>query len=217
LIDIPDSMTFHFQEPGQLSIAGGDVAITERMLMAGFRFPFTGIARKLLVQLGVAPSQIKPNGWRYMFASFILWRIKLQKRMSVAEFLTIYRAGFRRDGTVEFTVRKKPSFIHLTWRYSNNKEWKEQIFRVSGQWERVGSSMSSDQRVPREWARMRVGAVEAPELIDEQVDNVDAMLAFVKATPTEEASVVLDFDHLVTNEICEIFLVTTSLFPIFLS
>jgi len=137
--------------------------------------------------------------------------------MSVAEFLTIYRAGFRRDGTVEFTVRKKPSFIHLAWRYSNNKEWKEQIFRVSGQWERVGSSMSSDQRVPREWARMRVGAVEAPELIDEQVDNVDAMLAFVKATPTEEASVVLDFDHLVTNEICEIFLVTTSLFPIFLS
>jgi hypothetical protein len=27
--NIPDSVTFHFQEPGQLSIAGGDVAITE--------------------------------------------------------------------------------------------------------------------------------------------------------------------------------------------
>jgi hypothetical protein len=120
--------------------------------------------------------------------------------MSVAEFLTIYRAGFRRDGTVEFTVRKKPSFIHLAWRYSNNKEWKEQIFRVSGQWERVESSTSSDQKVPRDWARMRVGAVEAPELTDEQVDNVDAMLAFAKATPAEEASVVLDFNHLVTNE-----------------
>jgi hypothetical protein len=153
--NIPDSVTFHFQEPSQLSIAGGDVAITERMLMAGFQFLVTGIARELLVQLGVAPSQIKPNGWRYLFASFILWRIKLQKRMSVAEFLTIYRAGFRRDGTVEFTVRKKPSFIHLAWRYSNNREWKEQIFRVSGQWERAESSTYPDQRVPREWARMK--------------------------------------------------------------
>jgi hypothetical protein len=198
--DILDSVTLHFQEPGQLSIIGGDVAITERMLMAGFRFPFAGIARELLVQLGVDPSQIKPNGWRYLFASFVLWRIKLQKRMFVAEFLTVYRAGFRRDGTVEFTVRKKPSFIHLAWRYSNNKEWKEQIFRVSGQWETVESSTSQDRRVPREWARMRVGAAEAPELTNEQADNVDAMLAFAKATSAKEAPVVLDFDHLVTNE-----------------
>jgi hypothetical protein len=197
--DIPDSVTLHFQEPGQLSITGGDVAITERMLMAGFRFPFAGIARELLVQLRVAPSQIKPNGWRYLFASFVLWRIKLQKRMFVAEFLTVYRAGFRRDGTVEFTVRKKPSFIHLAWRYSNNKEWKEQIFRVSGQWETVESSTSQDRRVPREW-RMRVGAAEAPELTNEQADNVYAMLAFAKATSVEEAPMVLDFDHLVTNE-----------------
>jgi hypothetical protein len=70
--NIPDSVTLHFQELGQLFIAGGDVTITERMLMAGFRFPFTGIARELLVQLGVAPSQVKPNGWRYLFASFVL-------------------------------------------------------------------------------------------------------------------------------------------------
>jgi hypothetical protein len=47
---------------------------------------------------------------------------------------------------------------------------------------------------------MRVGAAEAPELSDEQADNVDAMLAFAKATPAEEAPVLLDFDHLVTNE-----------------
>lgn len=71
------------------------MTITERMLMAIFRFPFTGIARELLVQLGVAHSQVKPNGWRYLFASFVLWSTKLQKRMSVAEFLTIYRAGFQ--------------------------------------------------------------------------------------------------------------------------
>jgi hypothetical protein len=84
------SVTLHFQEPGQLFIAGGDVTITKRMLMVEFWFPFSGIAEELLVQLGMAPCQVKPNGWRYMFASFILWRIKLQKRMSIAEFLTIY-------------------------------------------------------------------------------------------------------------------------------
>ncbi len=34
--DIPDSVTLHSQFLGQLSITGGNVAITERMLMAGF-------------------------------------------------------------------------------------------------------------------------------------------------------------------------------------
>jgi hypothetical protein len=47
---------------------------------------------------------------------------------------------------------------------------------------------------------MRVGAAEAPELTNQQAGNVDAMLAFAKATPAEKASVVLDFNHLVTNE-----------------
>lgn len=70
--NIPASVRLHFQEPGELSIVGGDVAITKRILMAGFRFPFPAIARELVVRLGVAPSQIKPNGWRYLFASFII-------------------------------------------------------------------------------------------------------------------------------------------------
>jgi hypothetical protein len=70
--NIQSSVILHFQQPKQLSIAGGDVTITERMLMAGFRFPFPEIARELLVRLGVAPSQIKLNGWRYLFASFVL-------------------------------------------------------------------------------------------------------------------------------------------------
>lgn len=166
--------------------------------MAGFRFPFPSIVRELMVQLGVAPSQIKPNGWRYLFASFIIWRIQLQKRMSVAEFFTIYRAGFQRDGTVEFTVCKKLAFIHLACQYSNNKEWKEQVFRVSGQWERVESSLFLDhQRVLREWTRIRPKVAEAPKLTDEETDNVDTMITFSKAESNEDK---LDFDYLVTNE-----------------
>jgi hypothetical protein len=87
--------------------------------------------------------------------------------MIIDEFLTIYLACFRRDGTVEFTFRKKPFIIHLAWRYSNNKEWKQQTFRVSGQWEKAEQLLSPEyQRVPRDWARIRVGASEAPELND---------------------------------------------------
>jgi hypothetical protein len=71
--------------------------------------------------------------------------------MSIAEFLTVYRVSLKRDGIVEFIVQKKPAFIQLVGTYSNNKEWKQQVFRVSGQWERAESSFFlEDQRVPWE-------------------------------------------------------------------
>jgi hypothetical protein len=73
--NILDLVRLHFQGPRELSNAGDYVAITEKMLMVGFRFPFPSIALELMVRLGVAPSQIKLNGWRYLFASFIIWRI----------------------------------------------------------------------------------------------------------------------------------------------
>jgi hypothetical protein len=41
--------------------------------------------------------------------------------MSIAEFLTIYQHFPKRDGTVEFTVHKKPYFIFLAGNYLNNK------------------------------------------------------------------------------------------------
>jgi hypothetical protein len=59
--------------------------------MAGLRLPFPDIARELLLYLRVAPSQIFPNSWRYLFASFILWRTVLGTRMSVPQFLNVYR------------------------------------------------------------------------------------------------------------------------------
>jgi hypothetical protein len=33
--------------------------------------------------LMVAPSQIMPNAWRYLFASYILWRLVLKKEMKI--------------------------------------------------------------------------------------------------------------------------------------
>jgi hypothetical protein len=44
------------------------------MFMVGPRLPFPGFSRELPLFLGVAPSQIIPSGWRYLFASYILWK-----------------------------------------------------------------------------------------------------------------------------------------------
>jgi hypothetical protein len=81
--DIGNSVPLHFQSSSTLSITGGDIALFERMFMAGLRLPFPDIARELLLYLGVAPSQIFPNSWRYLFASFILWKTVIGTRMSV--------------------------------------------------------------------------------------------------------------------------------------
>jgi len=72
--DIRPSVNLFFQESGSLGIASGEVTLTERMFMAGMRLPFLNIVREVCTFLGVAPSQIASNGWRYVIASSILWR-----------------------------------------------------------------------------------------------------------------------------------------------
>jgi hypothetical protein len=133
--DIGPSVNVFFQEPGSLGIAGGEVTLTERMLMAGIRLPFPRIVREVCAFLGVAPGQIAPNGWRYVVASSILWRQVLGTEMDAAQFFSIYRPSTK-DGAVELRVRQDPIFIYLDQRkYGNNKGWRQQFFQVSGEWE----------------------------------------------------------------------------------
>jgi hypothetical protein len=110
--DIGPSVSVYFQEPGSLGIAGGEVTLIERMLMAGVRLPFPKIVREVCAFLGVAPSQIAPNGWRYVVASSILWRQVLETEMDAAQFFSIYRASTK-DRAVELRVRQDPIFIYL--------------------------------------------------------------------------------------------------------
>jgi hypothetical protein len=88
--DILPPVLLHFQNPVTLEIQRGDIVIYERMLLAGLQFPFSDIARELVLYLGVSPSQIAPNAWRYLFASFILWRTVLEAWMTIPEFFNIY-------------------------------------------------------------------------------------------------------------------------------
>jgi hypothetical protein len=102
--DIPPSVLLHFQNPVTLEIRGGDIVIHERMLLARLRFLFPEIAQELVLYLGVSSSLITPNAWRYLLASFILWRTVLEARMTIPEFFNMYRVNYKREGVVEFTV-----------------------------------------------------------------------------------------------------------------
>jgi hypothetical protein len=173
------------------------------MFMAGLKLPFPEIVRELLLYLGVAPSQIVPNGWRYFFASFLLWKRVLGTPMRIEQFFNIYRPIESQDGCVEFQVRQSPLFIHLNQnKYSNNRFWKQEIFRVSGEWECPHNVvLSEDQRVPREWRPLEDDLKIHPDLSATQKDEIAKMIAY-SADPAnwvDEKSAGIDFDELVTD------------------
>jgi hypothetical protein len=78
-----------YQNPETQAFDSGDITLFERMFMAGLRLPFPEIARDFVLFLMVTPSQIMPNAWRYLFASYILWRLVLKKEMKILQFFNI--------------------------------------------------------------------------------------------------------------------------------
>jgi hypothetical protein len=88
--DILPSVQLSFQNPETKSIDGGDITLFQRMFMAGLRLPFPEIAWDFVLFLMVAPSQIIPDAWRYLFASYILWKTVLRSEMSIGKFFNIY-------------------------------------------------------------------------------------------------------------------------------
>jgi hypothetical protein len=117
------------------------------MLLAGVWLPFLDITRELVLFLGVFPSQIAPNAWRYLFVSFIMWRTVLEARMTIPEFFNVYRITYKKEGVVEFTIRNNLIFIYLSQNYSKNQGWRSEFFRVSGDWESV-VPLPDNQRMP---------------------------------------------------------------------
>jgi hypothetical protein len=194
--DIPPTVLLHFQNPVTREIRGGDLVFYEKMLLARLRFPLPDIARELVLFLGVSPSQLTPNAWRYLLASFILWLTVLGARMTIPEFFNIYRAAYKREGVVEFTVRNNPIFIYLSQSYSNNRGWRSDFFRVSGDWESV-APLSSDQRISRVWSPIQVDLREAPALNATGKRRVATMLLFSQ-TPGNDTKI--DYDNIVTDE-----------------
>jgi hypothetical protein len=193
--DINPSVNLFFLEPGSLGIAGGEVTLTEQILMAGVRLPFPKIVQEVCAFLGVAPSQIAPNGWRNVIASSILWRQVLGTDMDAAQFFSIYRPSTK-EWVVELLVRQDPMFIYLDQRkYENNKGWRQQIFRVSGEWEcPLQTVLPNTQRVPREWRPLVDDLQILPKLSVTKIKEVNEMLSF--SAKSVQASI--NFENLVS-------------------
>jgi hypothetical protein len=163
--DIPPTVRMFYQTPGARLINGGDITLFERMFLAGLRLPYPEIARDFVLFLMVAPSQIMPNAWRYMFASYILWRLVLKKEMKILQFLNIYRPRQTSEGMIELCVRHPPTFIKLKSGLTNNKFWEQQFFRVSGDWKcPEGTLLPENRRMSRTWKLLRPDRSEPPHL-----------------------------------------------------
>jgi hypothetical protein len=195
--DIGNSVRLHFQSLSALSITGGDISLFERMFMAGLRLPFPDIAWELLLYLKVAPSQIFPNSWRYLFASFILWRTVIGTRMLVPQFMNVYRPAMDSEGVVKLWTRQGPSFIFLKPIYSKNKDWEKQVFLVSGEWEWPKSmKLAESQRISHEWRALDGNLMNPPEISDAEQEEVTRMIDFCNSHHKVEN----DFNTIVTDK-----------------
>jgi hypothetical protein len=200
--DIPSSIQLSFQNPETRSIDGSDITLFQRMFMAGLRLPFSEIERDFILFLMVASSQVIPNAWRYLFASYILWKTVLRSEMSIRQFFNIYRPRQNSDGTVELTVRHPSIFIWLKNEYSNNKFWEQQVFRVSGNWDCSGSTvLPEDRRMPWDWRILRNRQLEIPALSDADRDEVDQITAWSAKWSKIKKFDDIDFDKLVTDTV----------------
>jgi hypothetical protein len=199
--EISPTVKLFYQAPGTRVIDGGDVTLYERMFLAGLRLPFPEIARDFVLFLMVAPSQIMPNAWRYLFASYILWRLVLKKEMKIQQFFNIYRPRQTSEGMVELCVRHPPVFIKLKSGLTNNKFWEMQFFRVSGEWEcPVGTLLPEDRRMPRTWQLLHPDRSDPPSLSVPDLADVKEISGWSAARVKAEKFEEVNFDSLVTEE-----------------
>jgi len=128
-------------------------------------------------------------------ASSILWRQVLGIEMDAAQFFSIYRPSTK-DGAVELRVRQDPMFIYLDQRkYVNNKGWRQQFFRVSGEWDCPSHfTLPDSQRVPREWRPLVDDLRILPTLSVSKVKEVNEMLSF----SARAVQAPIDFENLVS-------------------
>jgi hypothetical protein len=155
---IPASVFIRFPEPGEGCVINEktrEVCLYEHFLRVGFRFPLPSIVRRLLCYFSISPAQIKPNGWRNLLGCCVLWPYVFGDgvALSIAEFLNIYQPV--RYGNWMWTFQSRDNkIIHLSSTYSNNKNWENRLFMVSGGWDTVsegGEGPASHSSIPCAW------------------------------------------------------------------
>jgi hypothetical protein len=205
--DIPLTVRMFYQNPETRALNGGDVTLFERMFMAGLRLPFLEIARDFVLFLMVTPSQILLNTWRYLFASYILWRLVLEKEMKILQFFNIYRPRQTVEGMIKLAVWHPAIFIKLKSELTNNKFWEQQFFWVSGEWEcPEGTVLPENRRMPRTWRLLWPDRYEPPSINITDQEDVKRMCDWTEERVKAKKFEKIDFNTLVTDKTMRWFL-----------
>jgi hypothetical protein len=115
--------------------------------------PFLPMVQELLNYLDLAPHQLAPNAWRYLYGCMVLWPLALGKKrqLTIREFLNLHRVHMNPGGSRVYNIQtRRGKLITLETKYSSNRGWKNKYFFASGQWEFAPMEQSTKIRVPWE-------------------------------------------------------------------
>lgn len=189
---IPNNVNIRFPANDERVALDGrtrEVCVDESMFIAGVRLPFLPVIQDLLAYLGLAPSQVKPNGWRYLISSCVLWPLVLGKPASLTakEFLYLYQPIKYDDWTWTFQTRKQTQnktakFLKMSTKWSNVKVNGTSFFFISGD----GLFSPKDEggvltgRVPYIWGPGDTSSTKCPKLSPEEDERVKAVVNWGK-------------------------------------
>ena len=82
------SLAVHFGDASRRQ--PGCVTLYEDTLIAGLHLPLHLLARDMLIFLVIVPSQLAPNGWRFLMGAIHLWPHIFGYKLTLQEFLWTY-------------------------------------------------------------------------------------------------------------------------------
>ena len=111
------------------------IGVYEAYFLGGLRLPLNAFARELLVRLGLAVCQFKPNAWKLIISMQILWRgvFGRDRPLTMDEFLFCYKPSKINQslGFYQFTA-KGTNYKLIKSLVSSDRNWKTEFFFVSG-------------------------------------------------------------------------------------
>ena len=117
---------------------GTSVAFHPAFLEIGARLPLQPYLRRVLREIGIAPAQLNPNGWRVLIGMYSLWKGMKYPPPTFAEIghcYSLYSHKSGGDGWWALASRDKQGGEPLiTGLPSSNKEWKKTWFVAGGNW-----------------------------------------------------------------------------------
>jgi hypothetical protein len=176
---IPPFVKLRFDEKKNDAIVHSDrheFCVYEAMFRAGFRLSFLPMVRELLSYLDLAPHQLAPNAWRYLYGCMVLWPLALGKehRLTIKEFLHLHRVHRNPGGSGVYNIQtRRGKLIILEPKYSSNHGWKNKYFFVAGQWEFAPTKQATKIRVPREVNMLSEKGGQEPRLTLDELARVD--------------------------------------------